>query len=304
MNAELEILLPSTVSKSEFDALLHLLDDPDSTVTASVRSKLESYGGGVVPALRKALEHEECVAQSTQSREIVLAVIHDFQTQTLERLISMVNDASDSGADIDLEKAITVISKFGYPETDAEAIKERLDAMALRIHALFVKSQNPSELGLLLAVNQAFFEEEGFCAAADGLYHHPDNSYIHVVLNSKTGIPISLSALYILVAERAGVNLYGIGMPAHFVVYHPELDVFIDTFNNGAFLTHNDCKKFIQGAGFVFDPSMLEKVTNLAIILRVIRNLIFAHTKRNEHWEVSVLEEISHTIIEAMNQER
>lgn len=303
LNVDLNVgmldLLPAEISRKEFTALMSLLDDPQESVCQAVRQKLKSYGGSVVPCLRVlwASESNEHIRMS------LLRVIQSFQQNSLLELLEMVKDAGDSGRDIDLETAVILLSQFGYPETATMEVKQRLDGIALRIHALFMKSQQHSELNLLLSINQAFFEEEQFFGAHDEHYHHPDNSYVFTLLQQKRGIPISLCALYLLVAERAGVTLFGVGMPAHFIVYHPELDVFIDTFNKGAFLSREDCKRFIQGAGFKYEPTMLDSVSNIAILLRMIRNLIFAYTKRNHDWEVAALQEISSAIVETMNQE-
>jgi regulator of sirC expression with transglutaminase-like and TPR domain len=298
-NAALGSLLPAHVSPSEFEAITHLLDDSDRAVVESVHNKLKSYGGAIVPALQHLYEHEE----DAHARDFLLSLIREMRNDALQTLLEHIHERSESGKDIDLEESLILLSKFGYPETNSDEVKERLDALALRVHALYVKAHNPTELGLLLSINQAFFEEEGFSGVQDDDdYHNPDGSYAHRLLQRKRGIPISLSVLYILVAERAGVSLHGVGMPAHFVVYHPELDVYIDAFNNGAFLTYQDCKKFIAGAGFAFEPSMLERATNLAIVLRMLRNLIFAYTKADAMWDVAALQEVSHTIIETMNQ--
>jgi regulator of sirC expression with transglutaminase-like and TPR domain len=329
MNAQLQALLPKHVRTSEFDALLRLLDDTDETVCLAVRQKLKSYGGSIAPCLRLLLpkekieesgeiltevlteiliEGEQTILDSSLQgnehiQDSLRLVMESFKQDALLELLDMIKESGDTGKDIDLEAAVILLSRFGYPETSDEAIKQRLDDIALRIHALFIKSPQRSELNLLLSVNQAFFEEEQFYGAMDEQYHESDNSYIFAVLKNKRGIPISLCALYLLVAERAGVNLHGVGMPAHFIVYHPELDIFIDTFNKGAFLSHEDCKRFINGTGFHFEPSMLDRVSNTAILLRMIRNLIFAYTRHFNNWEVAALQEISSAIVETMNQE-
>jgi regulator of sirC expression with transglutaminase-like and TPR domain len=290
--------LPSAVTEKEFRALYSLLDDTDETVCLAVRQKLKSYGGAIAPCLRtiERMETNEHVRQSLQM------VVQSFQQDALFELVDMIKGTS-AGNDIDLEAAMMLLSRFGYPETDAATIGKALDAIALRVHALFMKAQQHNELGLLLSVNQAFFEEAQFAGVEDEAYHHPDNSYAHALFKSKRGIPISLCTLYLLVAERAGVGLYGVGMPAHFIVYNPELDIFIDTFNKGAFLSREDCKRFIQGAGFTYEPSMLDRVPNIAILLRMIRNLIFAYSKSHDDWEVAALQEISAAILETMNEE-
>jgi regulator of sirC expression with transglutaminase-like and TPR domain len=312
MNAQLNALLPPHVRTSEFDALLRLLDDTDETVCLAVRQKLKSYGGSIAPSLRFLLaegtsEDARKVSPENEQNEHIQdslrLVMESFKQDALLELLDMVKESGETGKDIDLEAAVILLSRFGYPETSEETIKQRLDDIALRIHALFIKSPQRSELNLLLSVNQAFFEEEQFYGAMDEQYHESDNSYIFAVLKNKRGIPISLCALYLLVAERAGVNLHGVGMPAHFIVYHPELDIFIDTFNKGAFLSHEDCKRFINGTGFHFEPSMLDRVSNTAILLRMIRNLIFAYTRHFNNWEVAALQEVSSAIVETMNQE-
>jgi regulator of sirC expression with transglutaminase-like and TPR domain len=291
--------LPPRISPGEFRALYALLDDSDERVRLAVRQKLKSYGGVIAPCLRSLERREE----NPLIKQSCAFVVKSFRQDALLEIMDTVKNAAIANADIDLENALGLLSRFGYPETDPDEIGKTLDALALRVHALFMKSQQHNDLGLLMSVNQAFFEEAQFAGAEDEAYHHPDNSYAHALLKTKRGIPISLCALYLLVADRAGVTLYGVGMPAHFVVYSPELDIFIDTFNKGAFLSREDCRKFIKGAGFVFDPSMLERVSNTAILLRMIRNLIFAYSKTSDEWEVAALQEISATIVEMMNQE-
>jgi regulator of sirC expression with transglutaminase-like and TPR domain len=300
MDEDYRDMLPQHVRESEFVALIDLLDDPDPSVCLLVRQKLKSYGGEIAWILRILLADED----DEHRVDSILFVLQSFQQDVLVELLDMVQEASDTGNDIDLEAAIIRLSRFGYPETSNEAVKQRLDEIALRIHAVFMKSPQQNELNLLLSINQAFFEEEQFFGAPDWRYHDPANTYVHTLLEKKCGIPISLCTLYLLVAERAGVVLHGVGMPAHFVVYHPELDIFIDTFNKGAFLSREDCKRFIEGAGFKYEPSMLDNVSNTAILLRMIRNLIFAYTRTGLYqWHIAALQEISAAIVETMNQE-
>lgn len=296
------IYFPPNGTFKEYEAVCVLLEDPDPRIHRAAQEKLRSYGPAVCPVIRAELEtHEKLTDPSALA--LVAEVLHEFQRRALQELIDMVLRSSQTGQDLPLEEMFLALSRFGYPETDEQKVRTLLDDIALRVHALFMKSQQHNELGLLLSMNQAFFEEFHFGGTDDEDYHNPTNTYAHVLILRRTGIPISLSVLYLLVAERADLNVCGVGMPAHFVVYHPELNVFIDSFNKGSFLSQEDCKRFIQGAGFSFEPSMLEKASNTAILLRMIRNLIFAYTKRNQEWEVEALHELSAAILEAMNQE-
>lgn len=277
---------------AELSALLKLLDDPDVEIAEAVREKIHEYGPQVVANLRKvAAEHN-----NPQVQENALQIIRSFQQDALENLFKKVIDAFAGGNDIVLEESAIMLSQFGFPETDAAEISEKLDEISLRVHRHFITMQQANDLTLLMSLNRAFFEEEKF-GAAETDYYAPENSYLDTLLKLKHGIPISLSVAYMLVGERAGIDLHGVGMPLHFLVYHPELNVFIDTFNHGAFLSQLDCRNFIAQSGFSFSETMLARVSNMTIITRMMRNLIYAHTKQGQEWEAKQLQDTLDEII-------
>lgn len=275
----------------ELDALLRLLDDPDDSVARAVQSKLAEYGGTVVPHLRLLLENDA----SVYTRRNCETIIQEFQKNALDQLKTMVMTAHNFGEDINLEKAVILLSKFGYPETKGLAISARLDEIALDAHHSFIRNTSTNDLTLLMSLNDAFFEQSGFRGAVPD--YKPEHSYFHSLMRSHIGIPISLSAVYMLVGERVGIEFHGIGMPLHFVVFHPVLQVFIDVFNFGVFISREDCKHFISKSNFDFNDSMLEKISNYTMIIRMIRNLIYAHSRNQEMWEAEQLQKTLDTIL-------
>lgn len=283
-------------NESEFVAILRLLDDPDEFVVRHVQQRLQHYGVGCVPLLRHCLS----TTTNVRAQHTLEVVIHGFQEQALAELEQVAEKSAQLHEDIDLEEAALLISKFGYPETNCENISEQLDELSLRVHVLFIQVAQPSDLSLLMCINRTFFEEEQFCGE-EKEYYNPDNSYLHTLMQHKHGIPLSLAVLYILIAERAGVDLYGIGLPAHFVVFHPELHVFIDAYNHGMFLSEADCKRFVREIGFEFQREMIEKVSNRYIVQRMMKNIIHAHSRRNETWEAAALQRTLERITEVWN---
>src|SRR5258708_36108223 len=87
-------------------------------------------------------------------------------------------------------------------------------------------------------LNRVLFHECGWRGTADH-YTDPLNSYLDQVLARRKGIPISLSIVYLIVAERVGLNLEAVGLPGHFMggCYDGNVPFFIDPFNAGVFLT-------------------------------------------------------------------
>lgn len=281
------------VKESELRPLLQLLDDTDTTVTTAVQAKLISYGGSIVPVLRDVIAREsDHIAGDASSATLVnaRACIRALQTGALADVMNEVFDAHATGRDVELERVCVGISRFGCPEMDATALSDLLDVLALRVHKHVVETNSVNELTLLMCLNNVFFEEEAYRGATTN-YYSPEHSYLAHVVRSKRGIPLSLSLVYMLVAERVGIELQGIGMPLHFLVFHPVLNVFIDTFNQGAFLSHDDCEKFVRQSGFSFQESMLSKASNMLIMQRLLRNLVYAHTKNRQEWESEVLQE-------------
>ena len=94
-------------------------------------------------------------------------------------------------------------------------------------------------------------QERGFQGNPD--YYNPDNSYFNRVLDTHTGIPITLSLLFLEVARRVGLRCRGVGMPGHFLVGLEGSEVYFDAFNGGAVLSVADCRRLAEG---LFGPRM------------------------------------------------
>ncbi|MGH7178690.1 MAG: SirB1 family protein [Tepidisphaeraceae bacterium] len=132
----------------------------------------------------------------------------------------------------------------------------------------------------LLAHLHAFlFEEQNFAGDTED-YYNPANSYVPAVLRNKRGLPITLSLIYKIVAQRLGLRVHGVGLPGHFMVaVEPEFGtrMLIDPFNAGRILTAAEahdwvCQTF--GEGFEWSDDMLRPVSNLHWLTRMIQNLL------------------------------
>jgi regulator of sirC expression with transglutaminase-like and TPR domain len=157
------------------------------------------------------------------------------------------NDAS-----IDLAQAALLIASIEYPDLDMTHYINQLDTLARRVRTLLklseeVTSEPLDPLSTLHAINQVLFTEEHFHGnRAD--YMNPENSFLNRVLEEYTGIPITLSLLYIEVARRTGLQIEGIGLPYHFMVRCslPDHLIYIDPFEEGTFLSEQECNERIH----------------------------------------------------------
>jgi regulator of sirC expression with transglutaminase-like and TPR domain len=138
-------------------------------------------------------------------------------------------------------------------------------------------------------MNDYLFEELHFVGNRDS-YEDPRNSCLNEVLDRRTGIPITLSVVYMEIARRAGLRIDGINFPGHFLVRCPEVGsrgssgLIIDPFHAGALLSEHDCRLLLQrhvGTEVAFNKSLLAPTTRLQIIVRMLLNLkrIYVHMR-------------------------
>jgi regulator of sirC expression with transglutaminase-like and TPR domain len=191
-----------------------------------------------------------------------------------------------------LADAALVIARLEYPRLDAGRYMARLDAMGRearqRIQLQCAESGDRSVLARVRALNSYLFDEERFVGNQDK-YEDPRNSCLNEVLERRTGIPITLSLLYIEVAQRAGLQVDGVNFPGHFLVRCPgagstAAGIIIDPFHGGALLSEHDCRLLLQqhvGSEVAFDTSLLAPATRPQIIVRMLLNLkrIYVHMR-------------------------
>ena len=135
-----------------------------------------------------------------------------------------------------------------------------------------------------MQLNQLLFEQERFRGNSDD-YYDPRNSFLNDVLDRRRGIPISLSILYITVAERAGLQAQGIGFPGHFLTQvSGEPDILVDPFHC-CVVTPAECLTRLRdafGPEAKFSPEMLEPTPKKRILMRMLVNLKQIYLRQDE----------------------
>lgn len=177
----------------------------------------------------------------------------------------------------DLESGLFLLAKLINPGLDESKCKETLDKYAERVQRML--KPDSSEHDIIEAINHVLFLEENFCGN-QVLYYDIKNNFIDTVLENKTGNPITLSCLFILVARRLNVAVHGVGTPGHFIVQWQ--DKFLDPFFGGREITKDECHIRAQELGVFWREEYLEPIDDVAIVTRSLRNLIAIHKKNKK----------------------
>lgn len=178
-------------------------------------------------------------------------------------------------AEIGLAEAALLIAAEEYPDLDVPAYLALLAGMGEEARRRAAGTR--SAASALETLNRYLFDDLGFAGNAED-YYDPRNSYLNEVLDRRTGIPISLSAVYMTVARHGGLPVRGVGFPGHFLVKleGEDREIVLDPFNRGAILTEADCQRLLDRAteGKVrFSRDFLEVAGTRAILARMLGNL-------------------------------
>ena len=115
-------------------------------------------------------------------------------------------------------------------------------------------------------------------------YTDPRNSFLDQVLERRTGIPLSLSIVYLLVAERLGLDLEPVGLPGHFIVgcFTDEMPFFIDPFDRGVFRDAAEIFDLLRANNVIPKPGDLSPAPVREVLCRSCRNLVNHYTSAGE----------------------
>jgi regulator of sirC expression with transglutaminase-like and TPR domain len=178
----------------------------------------------------------------------------------------------------DIFPAGLAIARVEYPALDPRPYLDRVETMGSRA-ADRLRGVTIASSEAITALNEYLFEEEGFSGNREQ-YEDPRNSFLNEVLDRRTGIPISLSVIYLEVARRAGLSVTGVNFPGHFLLraVTPVVgdELIIDPYHGGALLSEFDCRQLLRhhiGDDAAFDSSLMAPATRTDIVVRMLVNL-------------------------------
>ncbi len=189
--------------------------------------------------------------------------------------------------DVDLIELMLEFAADAYPQLDRSVCNAELDRLGERAREAVESMPSRSTLRHRLdRVSEILCREEGF-HGNDEQYYDPRNSYLNEVLTRRTGIPITLCIVYRAVAARAGIAMYGVGTPGHFVLGCGERDrrLYVDAFDAGAVLNWRQCRDVIEtrlGQPGILTKSDFRAATHRDIAARVLRNLKAVYAATND----------------------
>lgn len=283
------------MKRNELQAMIDLLDDSDKEIYALVSKSIFDKGVEIVPELEKAWE----MTTNSVIQDKLEDIIHRIQLNFIKQ--SLYNWIKSGATDI-LEGAY-IVARYQYPELSFYEILNYIKRIVCDA-ALEIKD-NHSAIEKINILNRIIYEIYKFSSNTSN-YYSPQNSYINQVIYSKKGNPISLGIIYISVAYRLGIPIYGVNLPKNFIlaykdkfynllnpgVNNNDILFYMNPFNKGVILGRKEIDHFLKQQNITMNENFYETFSNLEIIQRLILNLIYSYEKLGYSSKVKDLQDL------------
>ena len=261
------------LTESQRRALIELIDDPAPTVRQALLDQFARLGRTSVDFLQE---------QARSSNRLLAARASAYLREL--KFADPVAEFRDfiHSLNYELETGALLLSRTIHPDLDIGASCSLLDRMAARCRELIAEPTVARDKCRIL--NRVMFHEHGFHGNTEN-YADPLNSFLDQVLIRRKGIPLSLSLVYLLVAERIGLPLEPVGLPGHFLVgcYSEEVPFYIDPFNAGRLISAAEAVAMVRKQSLHPTLADLAPTPIREVLCRCCRNLVNHYTVANDH---------------------
>ncbi|MDB5262533.1 MAG: hypothetical protein JWQ14_1814 [Adhaeribacter sp.] len=261
------------MTNKEIKALISLLEDEDEHIASHVEGKIVSLGEPIIPYLEE--EWESSINPDVQKK--IEELIHKLQ---YDGLTNKLKAWKENGAD-NLVEGMWLVNSYQYPDASIETINRTLDQIYYEAWLHVRTDMHPYDQ--IKALNHVLFKIYKFSANTKN-FHSPANSMLHLALETKRGNPLTLCVIYLTIAQKLNLPIFGVNLPNLFILTykHENFQFYINVYNKGLMLSKGDIDNYILQLNLNPVDIFYEPCTNLDIVKRALRNLALSFEKLNE----------------------
>lgn len=223
------------------------------------------------------------------------SLIQDWKSSVVKEITS--SDDTDRLA----EHALHLARILAYPGLDVPATLARIDSMGQEVAQLAKKSlstpRRPTQI--IDKINDYLFNAQKFRANTDD-YYNPLNSYLNIVVERRTGIPITFAILYLRIARALSFRMLPVNFPGHFLVKHVLDDnsgeIIVDPFNGGRIMDDYSLKALLDQTyprqNIPLTHALAEKATPAQVIIRMLNNLKGSYYEAQDNGRYGIANEM------------
>ncbi len=264
---------PERLSASQEAAFLALLDDDNPSVRAGLVAAFARQRSSAIEFLQAVVRGPDRLLARHAAWFLQEMKCSDPVAEFTEFIRSL---------HYELETGLLLLNRTVAPDLDVGTCCALLDEMARRCRELIVEpSSFRDQCGVL---SRVLFHEYGFRGDVES-FSDPRNSLLDQVLRRRKGLPLTLSSVYLLIAQRIGLTLEPIGLPGYFMVgcFQADPPFFIDPFAQGAYRTPAELFQILKRNHVAPRPSDLAPTPVREVLCRCCRNLHHHYAGVQDH---------------------
>jgi regulator of sirC expression with transglutaminase-like and TPR domain len=276
------------LDKNKVEALISLLDETDENIYEQLKESILFYGIDIIPLLEQKWETttEEYVRQRIEN------ITHQIQFEDV--CIELKNWVSFGSNDF--LKGYIIISKYYYPELKEDIIIKTINRIVKDTWLELNDSLTPLEK--IKVLNHIIFGIHEFSSSIFN-YNSPQNLFLNVLLETKRGNSLSLGLLYIIIANKLGLPIYGVNLPEHFIIAYinentntdnlskDDILFYINPFSRGAVFTKLEINMYIKHLKLPENDVYYQPCNNIDLLVRLLENLNMVYSKSDNTEKVN-----------------
>jgi regulator of sirC expression with transglutaminase-like and TPR domain len=296
------------LNNKELKALISLLDDEDEEVLDHVSKKLYALGKDGIPILASAYENTDNSIVQTRLEEL----IQNIQFDNVKDRFSYWIQSKEQ----DLLEAALIIAHIQYPNIDESAIQQKINSLAKAVWIELNAALSPLEE--LQVINQVFFQLHGYLGVQTPTPDF-DLGYINKVFDTKKGNSLSLGIIFLIIAQKNDMPIYGINLPYHFIMAyckkHLNNDIldrnlndkdvmfYINPLNKGIAFSRIEITNYLEQMKIEAKQKYYAPCNHKEIIKSLIYNQMSCYDKNNDKLKSQQLKQLFDILNEKTNED-
>ncbi|MFC2137586.1 transglutaminase-like domain-containing protein [Bacteroidota bacterium] len=278
---------------SVFNSLINLLDDKDEEVYSVTSNYLIGQGEIIIPKLEE-------IQKSSFNELVQIRIEFIVQQIYLSRIKRELGDWVRRGG-VNIIEGAVLVAKTKFHQLDSSEIIEQVNLMSRDVW--LEVDDNKSVFDKIKVLNQIILDHYGFTGNKSN-FIDPYNFFINKSFETKRCSPIIMGIIYIAVAQRLSIPLYGVNLPGNFILAiqnkneflnDPSSYIYVNPFNNGRIFKKEEIDKYINQHNLEKLPDFYFPCDNASIIKQLISDLKFIYKKTKDTGNIdclNVLEEV------------
>jgi regulator of sirC expression with transglutaminase-like and TPR domain len=270
--------------------LVELLDDDSPAVMSALRTAIARQAGVGERVIRRELERALDDDRPRLRARARLAVNDLDRRAVIRRLLGIA-----ARGRVDLESALFVLCRLDRANFDARPYRKALDAMAAEVSRRIIGEEDPLRRSMALV---SYLGNDLRYTGAEAEYYHPQHAYLHRVIETRRGLPLTISALYLFVARRCGIPAGLLPLPGRVLLRLEagQRPLIVDPFHSGAVRSRAYVVRYLSEHELTPRPEWFREADDALIFQRQALNLMHSEQLGGRMTAAEALYRVAETV--------